>query len=40
MYNEFGIKNEILELSREVEKEIQPQFEKIDNVKEWNSLKF
>ena len=39
MYNEFGIKNEILELAKEVEKEIQPQFEKIDNIKEWNSLK-
>ena len=39
MYNEFGIKNEILELAKEVEKEIQPQFEKIDKIKEWNSLK-
>ena len=29
MYNEFGIKNEILELAKEVEKEIQPQFEKL-----------
>ena len=39
MYSEFGIKKEILELSKEVEKEIQPQFEKIDKIKELNSLK-
>ena len=30
MYKEFGIKSEILELSKEVEKEIQPQSEKIE----------
>ena len=39
MYSEFGIKKEILELSKEVEKEIQPIFEKIDEIKEMNSLK-
>ena len=39
MYREFGIKKEILELSKEVEKEIQLQFEKIDKIKEVNSLK-
>ena len=39
MYTEFGIKQEILELSKDVEKEIQPQFEKIDKIKETNSLK-
>ena len=39
MYTEFGIKREILELSKEVEKEIQPQFNKIEQVKEKNSLK-
>lgn len=39
MYSEFGIKKEILELSKEVEKEIKPQFEKIEQIKEWNSLK-
>ena len=39
MYNEFGIKKEILELSKEVEKEIQPQFERVEQIKEWNSLK-
>lgn len=39
MYEEFGIKKEILELSKEVEKEIQSQFEKIETIKEINSLK-
>ena len=39
MYNKFGIKEEILELSKEVEKEIKPIFEKIDQTKERNSLK-
>ena len=39
MYREFGIKKEKLELSKEVEKEIQLQFEKIDKIKEVNSLK-
>lgn len=39
MYSEFGIKKEILELSKEIEKELQPAFEKIDKIKELNSLK-
>ena len=39
MYSEFGIKREILELSKEVEKELKPIFEKIDTIKEINSLK-
>ena len=39
MYKEFGIKNEILELSKEVEKDIKLQFEKIEKIKELNSLK-
>lgn len=39
MYKEFGIKNEILELSKDVEKEIQLQFERIEKIKELNSLK-
>ena len=39
MYSEFGIKKEILELSKEVEKELQAEFEKIDRIKELNSLK-
>ena len=39
MYTEFGIKKEILELAKEVEKDIQAQFEKIEKIKETNSLK-
>ena len=39
MYSEFGIKKEILELSKEVEKECVTQFEKIEQIKEINSLK-
>ena len=39
MYNEFGIKKEILELSKEVEQEIQEQFAEIERIKEINSLK-
>lgn len=39
MYSEFGIKKELLELSKEVEKQIQPQFEKVEKIKEINSLK-
>ena len=39
MYSEFGIKNEILELSKEVEKECITQFQKIEQIKEINSLK-
>lgn len=39
MYKEFGIKEELLELSKQVEKEIQSQFERIEKIKEINSLK-
>ena len=39
MYKEFGIKNEILELSKQVEKECVTQFERIEKIKEINSLK-
>ena len=39
MYQEFGIKKEILELSENVEKEIEPIFKEIDKIKEINSLK-
>ena len=39
MYTEFGIKKDLLELAKEVENEIKPQFEKIENIKELNSLK-
>ena len=39
MYREFGIKKEILELSKEVEKEIQPIFNNINEITEKNSQK-
>lgn len=39
MYEKFGIKNELLELSRQVEEEIEPIFNKIEKIKEINSLK-
>ena len=39
MYKEFGIKNEILELSKNVENDCKIQFEKIEQIKEINSLK-
>ncbi len=39
MYNKFGIKQEIIDLSNEVEKEIKEEFEKIDKIEEENTLK-
>jgi len=39
MYKGFGIKQEVLELAKEVEKECVEQFAKIDEIKEINSLK-
>ena len=39
MYKQFGIKEEILELSKKVEKECVEQFERIEKIKEINSLK-
>lgn len=39
MYKEFGIKENIINLANEVEKEIKPIFEQIDKVSEENSLK-
>ena len=39
MYKEFGISQEILELSKDVEKDIKNVFEEIDKIKELNSLK-
>ena len=39
MYEKFGISKEIINLTEEVEKEIKPEFEKIDKIKEENSLK-
>ena len=39
MYEEFGIKKEILELSKEVESEIQLQLKNVERIKGINSLK-
>ena len=39
MYKEFGINDEIINLSKKVEEDIKPIFEKIDKVAEYNSLK-
>ena len=39
MYEKFGISKEIINLSNEVEQELKQQFEKIDKIKEKNSLK-
>lgn len=38
-YKEFGIEDKIAELAKDVEKEIKPVFEKIEEVCEYNSLK-
>ena len=39
MYEEFGIKKELIELSKKVEKELRPIFEKTEAISEFNSLK-
>ncbi len=39
MYNEFGISNDILELSKKVEDNLVGIYKKLDEVKEYNSLK-
>ena len=39
MYSKFGIRKELLELSKEVEEDIKLIFDKIENIKEINSLK-
>ena len=39
MYEKFGISKEIIELSNNVEQELKEQFQKIDKIKEENSLK-
>ena len=39
MYEKFGISKEIIELAEKVEQEIKPEFEKVDKIKEENSLK-
>lgn len=39
MYREFGISEEIEKLCKKVEKEIKPEFEEIENVCSYNSMK-
>ena len=39
MYKKFGIQDKIINLASEVEEELKPQFEKVDKIKEENSLK-
>ena len=39
MLEQFGIKKDIIELSKKVEKEITPQFEQREKICEKNSLK-
>lgn len=39
MYKNLGIKQEIIELSEQVEQELQEQFKEIDKIKEYNSIK-
>ncbi|MGN1270724.1 MAG: aminotransferase class I/II-fold pyridoxal phosphate-dependent enzyme [Clostridia bacterium] len=39
MYKEFGIKEDIIELSKKVEKDLLPIFKEVEKVEEYNSLK-
>lgn len=39
MYKEFGIKDEIIELSSKVEEDLKPVFKEVEEVEEYNSLK-
>lgn len=39
MYNKFGIKESIKELSEKVEKNLRPIFDETEKIAEWNSLK-
>lgn len=39
MYKEFGIKEDIIELSKKVEKDLKPVFKEVEDVEEYNSLK-
>ena len=39
MYEKYGISNDLEKLVREVEEEIKPEFEKMDRIKEENTLK-
>ena len=39
MYKEFGISDELLKMAEQTEKEISNQFEEINKICEYNSLK-
>lgn len=39
MYKEFGIKDDIIELSKKVEKDLAPIFKEVKEIEEYNSLK-
>lgn len=39
MYKEFGIKGDIMELSKKVEEDLKPVFKEVEEVEEYNSLK-
>lgn len=39
MYEKFGISKEIEEISKKVEEQIKPQFEQVDKIHEYNSIK-
>ena len=39
MHQQFGIKEEILELSNKIKPELNSIFEKVDEIAEYNSLK-
>lgn len=39
MYKEFGIKDDIIKLSKKVEEDLKPVFKEVEEVEEYNSLK-
>ena len=39
MYNSFGIKKEILDLSNKITPELEKKFKEVDEIAEYNSLK-
>ncbi len=39
MYKEFGIKEDVIELSKKIEKDLDPIFKEVEEIEEYNSLK-
>ena len=39
MYKEFGIKEDVIELSKKIEKDLDPIFKEVEEIEECNSLK-